>query len=170
MKVFSGRKFEVHVDKVVLPNHRERTVEYVKHRGSVVLIPMLHEDEIVMIYQYRPVIGKWIYELPAGTMEEGEDPLATAKRELIEETGYEATSLTELLSFYPSPGITNEIMHIYLARDLRYVGAKPEEYEVIEVKPMKFNEIESLIMDGTIQDGKTVLGILYLKNKGIPNL
>ncbi|ABP94899.1 NUDIX hydrolase [Metallosphaera sedula] len=166
MRIFSGKKFEVYVEKVPLPNGRERQLEYIKHRGSVVLLPLL-EDKIVMIYQYRPVIGKWIYELPAGSVEEGEDPLSTAKRELVEETGYEAESITEVMSFYPSPGITTEVMRLYLARDLRYVGAKPEDYEVIEVRPMEFSQVEKLMNEGAIQDAKTLIGIYYLKSKGI---
>ncbi|AEB95477.1 MAG: NUDIX hydrolase [Metallosphaera sp.] len=169
MKIFSGKKFEVHVEKVSLPNGKERQLEYVKHRGSVVLVPLL-EDKVIMIKQYRPVIGKWIYEFPAGTIDEGEDPETTAKRELIEETGYEAGSLTKLLSFYPSPGITNEVMHLYLASDLKYVGARPEEYEVIKVEPMEFKDLENLVINGSIEDGKTIIGVLYVKYKGVLNL
>ncbi|QKR00379.1 NUDIX hydrolase [Metallosphaera tengchongensis] len=166
MKVFSGKKFEVHVDKVGLPNGKERELEYVKHRGSAVIIPIL-EDKLILIRQYRPVIGKWIYELPAGSVEEEEDPLSTAKRELVEETGYEAEDLREILRFYPSPGITTELMHLYLAHGLKYVGAKPEEYEVIQVIPLKFTEVKNLLDKGEIEDGKTLIAIYYLMNKGI---
>ncbi len=163
MKVFSCKKFEVHVEKVKLPNGKERELQYVKHRGSSVVIPVLN-GKLILIKQYRPVIGKWIYEFPAGTVEENEDPLTTAKRELVEEIGYEAKEMLHLFDFYPSPGITNELMHMYLAKDLTYVGSHPEEYEVIEPFPVTLNEALVMLRKGEIVDAKTMIGILYLEN------
>ncbi len=165
MKVFSCKKFEVHVEKVKLPNGKERELQYVKHRGSSVVIPIL-DGKLILIKQYRPVIGKWIYEFPAGTIEENEDPLTTAKRELIEEIGYEAKEIVHLFDFYPSPGITNELMHMYLAKGLTYVGSHPEEYEVIEPFPVTLEEALSMLTRRDIEDAKTVIGVLYLdKNR-----
>jgi len=92
----------VFVEKVQLPNGKERRLEYVRHRGSAVVVPRIQND-LLMIRQYRPVISKWILEFPAGSIEEGEDPEITARRELVEEVGYEAGKLTKLFSFYPSP-------------------------------------------------------------------
>ncbi|ACP39485.1 NUDIX hydrolase [Saccharolobus islandicus] len=162
MKIFSGKKFEVHIDKVKLPNGYERELEFVKHRGSVVIIPKIN-NEIILIRQFRPVIDKWIYELPAGTIEDGEDPLNTANRELIEEIGYEAGKLKEIISFYASPGITTEYMRLYLAEDLRYVGAKPEPYEIIEPIRLSIEEAIKMIRERKIEDAKTIIGIFTLK-------
>ncbi|ADX84078.1 NUDIX hydrolase [Sulfolobus islandicus HVE10/4] len=156
------KNLEVHIDKVKLPNGYERELEFVKHRGSVVIIPKIN-NEIILIRQFRPVIDKWIYELPAGTIEEGEDPLNTANRELIEEIGYEAGKMKEIISFYASPGITTEYMRLYLAEDLRYVGAKPEPYEIIEPIRLSIEEAIKMIRERKIEDAKTIIGIFTLK-------
>ncbi|ARM74993.1 NUDIX hydrolase [Acidianus manzaensis] len=163
MKIYSGKKFEVYIEKFNLPNGKVRETEFIKHRGSAVILPFLDKNRIIMIRQYRPVIQKWIYELPAGTVEEGEDPLETAKRELIEETGYEANNISHLIDFYPSPGVSNELMHLYIATNLKFVGAHPEEYEVIEVKEISIEDALQMIKNKEICDAKTILGILYFK-------
>ncbi|AWR93481.1 NUDIX hydrolase [Acidianus brierleyi] len=162
MKVFSCKKFEVNVDKITLPNGKEKELQYIKHRGSAVMIPVIDRENIVLIKQYRPVIGKWIYEFPAGTIEENEEPEVTARRELIEEVGYEAGELIHLFDFYPSPGITTELMHMYLAKNLKFVGSKPEEYEIIESEKMSLDNAINMFLQGQIEDGKTIIGILYL--------
>lgn len=161
MKIYSGKKFEVEIEKFQLPNGKIRETEFVKHRGSSVILPILDDNQIVLIRQYRPVINKWIYELPAGTVEEGEDPLETAKRELIEETGYQAGKIIHLIDFYPSPGVSSELMHVYLATNLKLVGAHPEEYEVIEIKKVSRNEIIQMIRNKEINDAKTLASLLY---------
>ncbi|MEM0304544.1 MAG: NUDIX hydrolase [Saccharolobus sp.] len=165
MKIFSGKKFEVYLEKVKLPNGYEREVEYVNHRGSVVIIPKLSDNKIILIKQYRPVIGKWIYELPAGTLEINEDPLQAARRELIEEIGFEAGKITEIMGFYVSPGVTNEYMRLYIAEDLKYVGAKPEPYEIIEPVEVTINDAINLIRERKIEDAKTIIGVLTLKTR-----
>lgn len=171
MKIYSGKKFELEIQKFKLPNGKVREAEYINHKGSSVILPVLDSGEILMIKQYRPIIDKWLYELPAGTVEEGEDPLETAKRELVEETGYQAGKIIHLIDFYPSPGVSNELMHLYLATDLKFVGAKPEDYEIIEVKKLSRDEIIQLIKSGEIIDGKTLASLLYyffiLKNQNL---
>ncbi|AOL17045.1 NUDIX hydrolase [Sulfolobus sp. A20] len=163
MKIFSGKKFEVHVEKTKLPNGYERELEYIKHRGSVVIIPRLDDEKVVLIKQYRPVIGKWIYELPAGTLEENENPIEAAERELIEEVGYKAEKLTEIVGFYSSPGISSEYMRLYLAENLKYVGARPEPYEIIEPIEVKIEDAINMIKEKKIEDAKTIIGLLILK-------
>jgi ADP-ribose pyrophosphatase len=169
MRIYSGKKFEVFVEKVQLPNGKERRLEYVRHRGSAVIVPRI-QDDLLMIRQYRPVISKWILEFPAGSIEEGEDPEITARRELVEEVGYEAGKLTKLFSFYPSPGISTELMHVFLAEDLKYVGESPEDYEVIETFRVNAGEAIKLLEEGKIDDGKTALALLYLKHRGLIDL
>lgn len=161
MKLFSGKKFEVYLDKFDLPNGKVRETEYIRHRGSAVIIPLIDENTIILEKQFRPIIGKWVYELPAGTIEEGEPPEITAKRELIEETGYDAETLIHLIDFYPSPGVSTELMHLFLAKGLKFVGSKPEEYEVIEIEKKSLDEALEMIKNHEIEDAKTIIGILY---------
>ncbi len=165
MKIYHGRKFDLEVEKVTLPNGVERELEIVKHRGSVAMLPMISNDEVILIRQYRPVIGKYIYEIPAGSVEEGEDVETTARRELEEEIGYQAENMEEVLSFYPSPGITNEEMHLFLAQGLKYVGAKPEPYEIIEPIRVKVEEALSMIKRKEIVDAKTIIGIYFILHR-----
>ncbi len=131
------------------------------HPGAVVILPLLDGERIVMVKQYRIGPREWIYELPAGTIEEGEDPRETAARELEEETGYRASRIVKLFSMYTSPGTSTEIIHAYLAQDLEYVGEKPEESEAIRVVVKNINEVLDMIRRGEIVDAKTIATILY---------
>ncbi|MCY0849351.1 NUDIX hydrolase [Sulfuracidifex metallicus] len=165
MKIYNGRKFSLEVEKVTLPNGFERELEIIKHRGSAAILPLIGEDEIILIKQYRPVIGKYIFEIPAGSVEDGEDVFTTARRELEEEIGYQAEELDEVLSFYPSPGITNEEMHLFLAKGLRYVGAKPEPYEIIEPIKVKIQDALAMVERRDIVDAKTIIAIYFIARK-----
>lgn len=131
------------------------------HPGAVVILPLLDGDRVVMLRQYRPGPLEWLYELPAGTVEEGEDPEETARRELVEETGYEAGRLRLLFKVYPSPGVSTEVMYMYLAEDLRYVGARPEKGEFLETVVLGLDEAVDMVRRGEIVDGKTVMLLLY---------
>jgi ADP-ribose pyrophosphatase len=159
MEIYRGKKFNVYVEKVILPNGKERIVEKIEHRGSVVIIPILN-DKVILLKQYRPVINKWLYELPAGTLEH-DDVIEEAKRELLEETGYEANEIKYLFKFYTSPGIITEVMHVVLAKNLNYKGRKLEEGEVINVELKSFEEIKNMIFKGEIIDGKTIAAVLF---------
>jgi len=165
MKIFSSPKFDVIIDKFKLPNGKEVEKAYVKHRGSTVIVPFVDKETIIMIRQYRPIVGKWLYELPAGTIEEGEDEEITAKRELEEEIGYQAKSLTKIFSFYVSPGVTTEVMHVFIAKDLTKTSQHLEEYEVIEPFEIKLNDAVKMVLDGKIEDGKTMLALLFISQK-----
>lgn len=165
MRIFSSPKFEVIIDKFKLPNGKEVDKAYVKHRGSVVILPFINKETIVMIKQYRPIINKWLYELPAGTINEGETEEETAKRELEEETGYQARSLTKLFSFYVSPGITTEVMHVIIAKELVKTSQRLEEYEIIEPFEIKLKDAIEMVLDGKIEDGKTMLTLLFVSEK-----
>ncbi len=131
------------------------------HPGAVVIVPVLDDGRILMVYQYRIGPRDWLYELPAGTIEEGEEPLETARRELVEETGYEAAELVKLFEMYSSPGTSTEVLHVFLARGLRYVGERPERYEAIRTVAVTLDEALEMVRSGVIRDAKTIAALLY---------
>lgn len=137
--------------------------EVVSHPGAVVIIPLLDPETVILIRNDRYVVQETIWELPAGTLEDHEDPLECAARELEEETGYRAKTLTPLLHFYSTPGFCNEILHIFLATDLTFRGQNLDETERIEVHPLKFSQVLTMIKEGTICDAKTIASLLYLQ-------
>lgn len=147
------------IDHVLLDNGREMNLAVLDHPGAVVLVPILDEN-VLMISQYRPVLDQTILELPAGTIEADEDFLAGAQRELREETGYRAEKLTLLSKIAPSPGTSNEIMHILLATGLSVDPLPMDENEVIELAPMPLTELVDMAQSGKLIDGKSVVGIL----------
>ncbi len=159
-EVFRGRRFRVLSGEVRLPSGKTVRRDVVDFGESVVILPLLG-DKIILLRQYRVAVGEWLYELPAGVVEEGEDPGETARRELVEETGYEAGKLVKLFSMYLSPGYSNEFMHAYLATDLNYVGARPEYGEEIRVEIYEVERVLELIRNGIIRDAKTIAVILF---------
>ncbi len=154
-----GRYFSFYHDVVRLPNGRETDRDIVRHPGAVAIVAV-HRDEVVLIKQYRYVTGGYLFEIPAGTLEEGEDPYRCAVRELREETGYAASSWTRLFQCYMAPGYSDEVVHFYLAEGLTEVGSSPENDEVITVSRYGFNEVLDMIEANQIVDAKTMLGIL----------
>jgi ADP-ribose pyrophosphatase len=130
------------------------------HPGAVAVLAV-ENGRVLLERQYRVPVGGWIYEIPAGTIEPGEEPAETARRELREETGYEAEKLTHLMTIYPSPGVSTERIHIYLAEGLRMVGASPEPDEVIETLWVPLEEAVEMVRRGEIADAKTVAALLY---------
>ena len=121
-KIFEGRVFTVNVESIVLPKGKLLEAEIIRHPGSVVLVPVTETSEIVLVRQYRHPIGRWAWELPAGSLKYGENPAAAAGRECQEETGFVAASLEPLGSFFPTPGYCDEEMHFYRATGLRPAG------------------------------------------------
>jgi len=157
-----GRRFAF--SSILLVDEKgERTVkDLLEHPGAVVVLPLLNSNKIILLYQYRPGPNKWIYELPAGTIEPGEDPSKTAMRELREETGYTAGSLKYLFSMYSSPGVSTEVMHMFLAKDLKREGKPtPEKGEFIKVVVIDYREAIGMVERGEIVDGKTIALLLY---------
>ncbi|MCA8938317.1 MAG: NUDIX hydrolase [Planctomycetes bacterium] len=139
------------------------THDIIEHPGAAVVIPMLSKDEVILVEQYRSGANRRLLELPAGLLEKGEDPRECAKRELREETGYEAAKLELLFSIYPSAGFLTEKMHIFLAQDLSHVGEQQlDDDEDVEVVVMNFRDLRIQLRAGNIQDGKTVAGLGYL--------
>jgi ADP-ribose pyrophosphatase len=139
--------------------------DIVRHSGSVVILAVEEsqaEPRVLLERQYRHAAGRYLLELPAGRIDEGEAELKAAKRELLEETGYTARSWKRVLYFWASPGFVAESMAIYLARGLTAGAAQPEADEAIELKLVPLSEAVDMVLKGKIHDGKTISGVLWL--------
>lgn len=159
---FRGRVVQLKVDRVIEPGGIETKREVVCHPGSVVIIPRLPDGRLVLVRQYRHAVRETLWELVAGGMEPGETPRQSARRELLEETGFRARVIKPLLEFYPSPGILSEKMHLVEASDLTPSKGQPDEDEVIETGFFTISKVIKMILSNEIRDGKTILGILLL--------
>ncbi len=161
--VFEGRVFDIIVDDVEYPSGRPSVREVARHSGGAVVLPVLPDGRVVLIRQHRYPLDEFIWELPAGKLNKGEDPLDCGKRELEEETGYLASEWTLLNSIYTTPGFCDEVLHIYLASGLTEApgGRKPEEgEETMTVSLIPFGETVRMIERMEIRDGKSICGIL----------
>jgi len=160
-EIFNGRIIRVRVDKVELPDGREGTREIVDHNGAVAIIAMDEKGQLKMVRQYRKAAEKIMLEIPAGTLEKGEEPLACAHRELEEETGLRARRWEKILSYFSAPGFCNEELHLYLAQDLYPGESDPDEDEFLELVDVPIKEAYDMIFQGQINDGKSIIGIQY---------
>src|SRR5688572_32435901 len=157
-KVFEGRVFTVQVETLTLPRGGEMRAEIVRHPGSVVIVPVTDAGEIILVRQYRPAIARWVWEVPAGTLKDGEDPEKAAARECHEEIGMVPSRLERLGAFFPTPGYCDEEMHFYRASGLRPPRdgetAQPDEDEDIEPAAYSLEQIRSMIAAKEIIDLK----------------
>jgi len=163
--VFQGRVFSVTSDRVKEPNGIVAQRDVVRHSGSVVILAVDDlgpEPRVLLERQYRYAAEDYLWEIPAGRIDPGESPLAGAKRELLEETGYRAKNWKRALFFYPSPGFLDETMTVYLARGLTPGPAQPEEDESIECELLPLSQVIEMIFAGKIRDGKTISAVLWL--------
>jgi ADP-ribose pyrophosphatase len=162
---YQGPVFSVTTDEVLEPGGIRARRDVVRHSGSVVVLALeesASEPRVLLEWQYRHAARGFLWELPAGRVDEGERELAAAKRELLEETGYTASRWKKILHFYVSPGFLDETMSIYLARSLRAGIAQPEEDEKIAVRFFPLSRAERMARRGVIRDAKTIAGILWL--------
>ena len=156
------RKLDVRRNQPVkLPNGRTVSITYINHPGAVIIAPFLNKQTVVMMRQFRPALNKYIYELPAGTLDPNETLATCAHRELLEETGLKAKRLKKLGSIYPVPGYSTEVIHLYKAEGLTMTQAQPEDYEVIETVPMSKAEVRKLIAQGKLMDAKTICTLSF---------
>ena len=173
--VFECSLFRVRHDKLIEPGGKHSERDVIRHNGSVVILALDNSKSrkdpwIVIERQYRHAANQFLWELPAGKLEAGEDPLAGAKRELEEETGYKAKKWKPLVEYYASPGFLGESMKVFLAEGLQAGDAHPEEDESIEFRLVKLSDILKMIEKGAILDGKTLTSVLlYARLKGIGN-
>lgn len=165
--IYEGRVFTVERDRAVLPNGVQTTMEVVRHRGSVVLVPQPKRQQVILIRQFRYVLNRWIWELPAGTLEVGERPERAARRECEEEIGLRPTRIRKLGSYYPTPGFCDEHMTFYLCTGLTRPArpAEGDEDEHIEPRTFTLTRAWSLVRSGEIVDMKTVLGLAMLDRR-----
>ena len=161
-------KFSVDRRTIVSPKGKSITREVVVHPGAVVILPMLDAGRIVMVRNFRASINKEVLELPAGTLETDEEPIETASRELIEETGYRAGTLSPLARFYTSPGITDELMYAFTATDLTRVGQRLDPGEELVPEICDLAKARKMLSTSGFEDAKTlaVLGIYFAAQKG----
>jgi ADP-ribose pyrophosphatase len=162
--VFKGKVFNVFNDTLVEPGGHRNSRDVIRHNGSVVMLAVDEsknpaDPDIILERQYRHAAGQFLLELPAGSRNPDEAPLAAAKRELIEETGFRAKKWTMLIRYFASPGFLGEWMQIYLARDLREGVATPELDEHIEILRVPLSQAMRMIAEGKIHDGKTLIGL-----------
>ena len=165
---YRGPVFWITTDEVLEPTGVRVRRDVVRHSGSVVILAVdetARTPRVLLEKQYRHAAGRFLYELPAGRIDEGENELRAAKRELLEETGYSARSWKRVLRFWASPGFVAEAMSLYLARDLQLGTAQPEDDEVIEMKLLPLEKAVAMVLNGTIQDAKTIAGVLWLDHK-----
>jgi ADP-ribose pyrophosphatase len=166
--LFQGRRFRVERVLQVMPDGAEHARDIVRHPDAVAVLPLLGDGRVCFVENYRAAVAQTLIELPAGVVEPGEDPAQTARRELAEETGFRAERIELLATFYTSPGILDEQMHLYLATSLKPGEAAPEAGE--ELRPLLATWQQALAMtrDGRIRDAKTLAGLLYYEAFGRP--
>jgi ADP-ribose pyrophosphatase len=164
-EVYQGKIVNLYVDTIQYPSGRKAVREVVVHPGGVTAVPVLDDGRIILVRQFRYPLGKYILELPAGKLDSNQSPLETIKRELEEEIGYQAGNLSYECGFYSTPGVCNEVIHLFIARSLTPVSQRLEEGEQITVEAYALEECLRKIGTGEIADGKTILGILWYQAK-----
>ena len=159
-EIFQGRIIRVHVDEVRLPNGDTSLREVIDHPGGVCILALDDQNRAAIVRQYRYAFGRVMTELPAGKLEPGEAPFATAQRELAEEVGATASDWTDLGELIPSPGCYGETLHMYLARGLHFRAPSPDEDEFLEAEFVPLEELTAWCLSGEIRDAKTVAAVL----------
>ena len=159
--VYSGRLLTVKEDRVQLPDGTQAMREYVEHSGAVMILPLFEDLSVLLEHQFRYPLRAHVLELPAGKIEPGEDTLNTAKRELLEETGYVAEQWRHICTLYPCVGYSDEKVELFLARDLRFEGHPGEDGEFIETVQLSLDEALQMVQRGEITEVKTMLGLLW---------
>ncbi len=159
--IHKGVIFDIERLTIELPNGKTAYRDVIRHSGASVVVPITEDGHVILVKQYRKPIEEVSLELPAGKLDEGEDPVRCAARELKEETGYNADRFIKILTLYPAPAYSDEVLHVFVATNLSKGEASPDEDEVIQAFKYKLDDVIKMIHDGTIKDSKTVSGILF---------
>lgn len=164
--IYRGKVVTLNVERVQLPNGVTIDLETIRHPGAAAVVPLKEDGTVVLIRQFRHAAGGYIYEIPAGKLNQGEDPLSCAARELEEEVGYRAGRLVLLSSIFTAPGFADEVIHIYHATGLTRGRQQLDRDEVLEVVEMPLADAVANIGNGTIRDAKTIVGLqaVYIRN------
>jgi 8-oxo-dGTP pyrophosphatase MutT (NUDIX family) len=157
--IYKGRIIDLNLESVELPNGTNCELEIVHHPGGAAAVAIDGQNRVCLLRQFRHAAGGWLWELPAGRLDPGEQPLTTAQRELQEEAGVVARRWDELGSVISSPAVFTEVIHLYLARELRHIESQTEPHEVIEVHWLSYTDALGWARTGEIRDAKTLIGL-----------
>lgn len=157
--VYAGRVINVNVERVRLPNDQVADLEIVHHPGGAAVVAVDEQMRVCLLHQFRHAAGGWLWELPAGKIDNREPPTETAHRELEEEAGMRAAEWRSLGEYFSSPGVFTEVIHLFLATKLTAIGVKPEAHEVFEVHWRPFKEVLAMARSGELRDGKSLVGV-----------
>ena len=158
--IHEGRVFKLQKENITLPNGVTLDIDIIRHPGASAIVPISEAGDVVLIRQYRHAVGGFIWEIPAGTLNKGETPLACASRELVEETGFSAQVFEELGEIFPVPGYSDECIHLFLAKGLGKARQNLDRDELLDVHQVPFDEAIEMIGTKKILDGKTIAGLL----------
>ena len=158
-QVYKGRIVDLRLEEVTLPNQVTMTIEMIRHPGAAAVVPLHDDGDVTLIHQFRHAAGGFIWEIPAGRLDDGEQPVACAGRELREEVGLAAGELIHLGSILTAPGFCDERIHLFLARQLTAVPQRLEHDEVLTVSRMPLSRALEMIGSGEIEDAKTIAGL-----------
>lgn len=159
-RVFEGRVVKLDVDRVSLADGSTSLRECIRHTGGAAML-FIKDGKVALVRQFRYLYGEYTLEIPAGKLEKGEDPALAAAREMEEETGYRAEEVRHLLDIYPTPGYTDEVIHIYFCDSASFVGQRLDSGEFLDCCFTDLDEVVKMIKDGQIKDSKTVCAVLY---------
>lgn len=167
--IYLGKAVNFYSDLILLPNRKKALREYLDHPGAAAVLPLLDRDTVLLVRQYRYPVREITYEIPAGKLDPGESPLKCLRRELREETGYTAGKVRYLLSYWPTPAFSNELLHIYWAENLLPGKHSPDEDEYIEAARVPIQKAVEWVFRGKIKDSKTTIALLayYYIKKGL---
>lgn len=166
-RIYEGRILNLRVDTVELPDGTTSTREIVEHRGAVALVVLDEERNVLLVRQYRKPLERYMLEIPAGTLEQGEAPDDCARREIQEETGFAARSLERIGGFFSAPGFCTEYLHLYLATDLEPSALSGDEDEEIELVRMPFDRALEMVQSGEICDSKSMAGLMLVAQRPV---
>ncbi len=160
-----GRVFDFYAETITLPNGVSLDMEIIRHPGAAAIVPVMDDGSVLLLKQYRHAVGGFIWEIPAGTLDPGEDARQCAERELVEETGYAARHFERLADITPLPAYSDERIHLFLATGLTPAAQKLDEDELLFVHRVELRLAVNMIAEGDIQDAKTMVGLQLAANR-----